>query len=125
MPVKVSQCCCHHCWNILQTTSLCSHPLFGLQKRSTSIDERQWMHFFRCGEIQFHIFASSVLPHQTSFCWTAPLLPPVIQNQNMMKYWWEGSTSTTIPSTSGFDVLGQCEKIGGITFGALHVNAKA
>ena len=32
-------CCC--CWNARSTASLCSHPLFGLQKHSASISECQ------------------------------------------------------------------------------------
>jgi len=35
-----------------------------------------------------------------------------------MKYWQEGSTSTAIPPTPTSDILGQHNKIGGITFGA-------
>jgi len=34
-----------------------------------------------------------------------------------MEYWWEGSTSTAISPTSASDVVGQRNKIGGITFG--------
>ena len=33
-------------WNTPATTSLCSHPLFGLNKHSPSIDECQWVQFF-------------------------------------------------------------------------------
>jgi len=41
-----------------------------------------------------------------------------------MEYCQEGSTSTFIPPTSTFDVVGQHNKIGGIIFGAalLHCN---
>jgi len=35
-----------------------------------------------------------------------------------MKYWWEGSACTDIPPTSASDVVGEYNKIGGITFGA-------
>mgnify|MGYP001853016420 CR=1 FL=1 len=35
-----------------------------------------------------------------------------------MEYWWEGSTSTAIPQTFTSDVVGQYNKIGGITFRA-------
>jgi len=34
------------------------------------------------------------------------LLPSVIQQQHVMEYWWEGSTSTAIPPTSTSDVVG-------------------
>jgi len=35
-----------------------------------------------------------------------------------MEYWREGSASVRIPPTSTSDVVGQHNKIGGITFGA-------
>jgi len=35
-----------------------------------------------------------------------------------MEYWWEGSAFGAIPSTFVSEGLGQCSKIGGITFGA-------
>ena len=34
---------------------------------------------------------------------------------NVMGYWWEGSTSTAITPTSASDIVGQYNKIGGIT----------
>ena len=39
----LSSCHCHHYLNVLPTTLLCSHPLFGLHKCSESIDESQWV----------------------------------------------------------------------------------
>jgi len=114
-------CCYCHCWNTSATISLCSHPLFGLQKCSASIDKCQWVHFFWHGGIQFHTFASYVLPSQTPLCHTALFLPSVSWQQNVMEYQWEGSTSTAIPPTSIPNVLGQHNKIGGITFGAILI----
>jgi len=35
--------------------------------------------------------------------------------------WWESSTSTARPPTSYFDIVGQHNNIGGITFGAALV----
>ena len=58
------------------------------------------------------------LPCQMVFCQTAPLLPSVAQQQNVMGDWWEGSTFTVVPSKSTSDTVGQHNKIGGITFGA-------
>jgi len=61
---------------------------------------------------------------------TAPLLPSVARQQNVMEYWWEGSASTDIPPSSTFDVMGQHNKTGGITFRAalillqVHVSKK-
>jgi len=40
-----------------------------------------------------------------------------------MEYWWEGSTSTAILPTGASDVMGQRNKIGGITFGAALVES--
>jgi len=90
-------CCCHHCWNAPPTTSLCSHPLFGLHKCSASVNECQCVQFFLCRGIQWHTFASYVLPCQTPFCQTAPLLPSATWQRHVMKYWWEGSASTSCP----------------------------
>ena len=108
-------CCCHHCWNTPPTASLCSRPLVGLHKCSTSIDECQWVpFFFSHGGIQWHTFASYALPCQMPSCQTAPLLPSVIQLQHVTGYWWEGSTSTAIPPASASDVVSQYHKTGGI-----------
>jgi len=38
-----------------------------------------------------------------------------------MKYWWEVPVSTAVPPMSTFDVLGQHEKTGSITFRAVLV----
>ena len=52
------------------------------------------------------------------FCQTAPLLPSVTQQQNVMEYWWEGSTSTAIAPTFASGVIGQYHKTESITFEA-------
>ena len=109
--------CCHHCWNTPPSPSLCSHLLFGLHKCSASIDECQWVPFFLHEGMQWHNFAPSTLPCQTSFCQTTPLLPSVTEQQHGMGYWWEGSASTATSPTSASDVMGQHNKIRGITFG--------
>jgi len=70
-------------------------------------------------------FASYALPLQTSFCQTAPLLPSVTQQQHVMEYWWEGSISTATLPISTSDIMGQKNKIGGITSrGALIIHEK-
>ena len=66
------------------------------------------------GGIQWHTFASSALPCQTPFCQTAPLLLSVTQQQHVIGYWWEGSTS---PTSADIDFMGKHNKIG-ITFRA-------
>jgi len=80
------------------------------------------MQFFSHGGIRLHIFASYTLPHQMSFCQTAPLLPSVTQQQNLTEYWQEGSTSIALPQTSDPDITGQNTKTGGIIFGAALVH---
>ena len=47
--------------------------------------------------VQWHTFSSYTLPYQMPFCQSAPLLPSVTWQQNVMGYWWEGSTSTAVP----------------------------
>ena len=42
--------------------------------------------------------------------------------QNVMEYYWEGSLFTAIPPTSAFEVVGQHNKIRGITFRAALVS---
>ena len=112
----LSQRCCH-CGSAPCTTFLCSCPLFGLHKRSASANECQWVPFFPHEGIQWHTSVSYVLPCQMPFCQTAPLLPSVTVKQNVLEYWWEGSSSTAIPPFAS-DVACQHNKTGGITFGA-------
>jgi len=52
----------------------------------------------------------------------ASLLPSVAWQQHVAKYWWEGSASTAIPLASSSYIVGQHNKIGGITFGAVIVD---
>ena len=113
----MTHCRCHYCWDAPPTTSLCSHPLLGLHKRSPSVKECQWLAFILHRGIQWHSFASCALPCQTPFWRTAPLLPSFTQQQNVMGCWWEGSASTVLLPTSTSDVMGQHRNIGGITFG--------
>ena len=42
-----------------------------------------------------------------------------------MEHQWEGSTSAAIPPTPASDVVGQYNKVGGITFGAAYCSQKA
>jgi len=100
------------------TTSLCSFPLFGLHQHSTTIKDSQWVPFFPHEGIQLHVFTSYALPCQLPFCQTAPLLPPVAQQQTVTEYSWDGSTSTVVLPTPASDVMGWHHKIGGSTFGA-------
>jgi len=62
----------------------------------------------------------SILPCQIPFCQTVHL-PSVTRQQNVTKYWWEGSNSAVIPTTFTSDIVSQHNKIGGITFKAALV----
>jgi len=68
------------------TTSLCSHPLFGLHKHSTGINECQWVQFFPHGGIQWNTFFLYAHPCQTPFCQTAPPRPSIADQQNVAEY---------------------------------------
>ena len=81
-------------------------------------------HVFHRDKIKFHIFASDALPYQMPFCQTAPLLQSVAQQQNVIEYWWEGITPSVITPTSASNVIGQCNKIGDIIFGAALVSCR-
>lgn len=118
--VEVTHCHCLHSWNAPPTALFCSRPLTDLHKQSRSINVCQWVPLFPHGWIQWHTFISYTLPCQTSFCKTPPLLPSVVQPQNELECWWEGSNSTAILPTFTSDHTSQ-RKIGGITFGAAHV----
>jgi len=65
--------------------------------------------------IQWHTFVSYILPCQILLCQPAPLPPSVTQQHNVMEYWWEGSASAAIPPASACTVVGQQDKIGGVT----------
>jgi len=109
----------------LHTTSLCCHSLFGLHKCSASIDEWQWAQCFLHEGNQAPPFAPYTLPCQMPLRQSVPLLPSVAQQQNVMEYGWEGSTSTAISPPSASDVVSQHNKIGGVTFGAALIEGKA
>jgi len=47
---------------------------------------------------------------------TAPLLLSVTQQKHVMEYWWEDSISSAISPTFVSDVVGQQNKVGGITY---------
>ena len=83
------------------------------------VDESQGVQLVPRGEIQFYTFATYTLLCQMPFCQAAPLLPSATQQQNVVEYWWEGSTSTAVPPTSTSDVTGQHNKRRGTIFGAL------
>ena len=65
--------------------------------------------------------SSYTLPCQMSFCQIVLLLSSVTRQQNVMEYLWEGSIATDLPSPSTSDVVGQHNKIEGITFRAALV----
>ena len=81
--------------------------------------------FFPHGGIQWHRSNLHALPCQIPFCQAAPLLQSVTWLQNVMKYHWEGSTSTVMWPAYTSDIMGQHNKIAGITFGALVEHSAA
>jgi len=100
-------------------TSLCSHPLFGLHKHSVCVPIDVMNNFFLNGKTSLVHMHFSV---RCYFCQTAPLLPPFTWQQNITECWWKDLT--TIKSMSASDVMGQHNKIEGITFRATLVVAK-
>ena len=62
-----------------------------------------------------------ILTCQIPFCLTGPLLPSDTQLQNVTEYWWEVSNSSAIPPASASNIISQCNKIGGTTFGGPFV----
>jgi len=99
-----------HCHNAPLNTTLCSHPLFGLQKHLVSVNG---CHFFfliwRNSDPHFcliHFYISDTI---VSDCPSAATCHTETKcNGN----WWEGSTFTTIPPTSTSNFMGQRNKIG-------------
>jgi len=51
-----------------------------------------------------------------------PLCCHLPHGNDVMEYWWEGSTCTAIPPPSASDMVGQHHNIGGITFGAAFIH---
>ena len=113
--VPLLKCTTHHLTVLTSTLQL---EDVGLHKHSASGDECQSAIFFLHGGIQLLTFASYTLLSQMPFCRPALLLPSVTQQQNVLGYWQEGSTSAATPPTSTSDIMGQHNKTGGITFGA-------
>jgi len=99
---------------ILNHTTHRLHPQFGLHKCTARIYESRCVPFFLHGGIWF--FASYALLWRMPFCQPACLLSHVTWQQN--EYWWKGSASTSIPTTSTSYVVGQHNEIGGVTFRA-------
>ena len=131
-PVEVT-----HCFTAATMVSLlgkcCLYsPVFGVLtdtvwspesiQHSASINEYQCIPFLPHGGIQWHAFASYELPHQMAFSPTAPLLPSVAWQQNVMGYCQKGSTSTAVSTTSASEAVSQ-DKIWGITFEAALITS--
>ena len=105
------KCTTHHLtvftytvWS-LETFSKCQRVLVGTI-------------FSTCRKPTSHLYT---LRCHVPFCHIVPLLPSVMQQLNIMGYWWDDSTSTAIPPPSASDVLGQHSNIGGITFSTAFI----
>ena len=79
--------------------TLCSHSLFGLHKCSQVLMNISGCHFF-CMEELSSTPLHHTLPGQMPLCQPASLLSSVTQQENVMEYCQESSTSTAIPPTS-------------------------
>ena len=113
-----------HCFTVFHhPPPHCAHIrcLVCINVQQGLMNECQWVQFFLHRGVHLHPFASYALPCQIPFCQTAPLLPSVTWQQNGTECWLEGSTSAAIPPTSTSVVMGQHNKIGGITFRAALV----
>ena len=115
-------CISHHyprCWNT-PPTAHCAHIhcSVSISVQQASMNVSGCHSVFPHGGTQWHTFASFTFPCQTPFCQTASLLPSVTWQQNVMGYWWEGSSSTAIPPMSTSDAAVQRRKIGGTAFWA-------
>ena len=107
----MTHCHCHHCWN---APPHCAHihcwVSINVQQVSTNV--HGW-HFSAGGDSVTCLCFICTCIYQT-----APLLPSVTWQQNVMGYWWEGSSSTAIPPMSTSDAAVQRRKIGGTAFWA-------
>ena len=83
-----------------------------------NVSERNFLSY---GGIPLHTLPSYTPLCQTPFCQTAPLLPSVTQQQNLVGCWWESSASAAIPPASLSNALSQYHKTGGITLRATHI----
>jgi len=110
-PSPLLKCTTHH------LTVL--HPLFGLYKQSASIGECQWVHFFPHGGIRFHPFASYELPCQIRSV-RLPLCCHLSHSYNMS--WHTGGKVQPLLPFYQHDIMGQHNRMEGITFRAAHVN---
>jgi hypothetical protein len=91
-------------------------PMFGLHKRSASVDEYKRVQFFPHGGTQRHTSDSYALLCQTPFCQIAPL-PLSLGNKGYKLLAGRFNLYCHMPA-SAFNVVAQHNKIGDITFGA-------
>ena len=70
-------------------SSHCPHIrcLLFINIQQASTDECQWVKYFLQGRIQLHVhFAACIFPCQTPFSQIVPLLPTVLQQQNLNQH---------------------------------------
>ena len=105
--------------SLLKCSTCCLTVLTSTGLSPLTFSKHQWISMgviFPHVETQRYTFVSKTLPCQAPVCKAAPLLPSVTQQQSVMEYWWEGSTSTVIPPMLISDLVGQQNKLGGIKF---------
>ena len=91
--------CATHCHTVLTSILLTSNTQQALMKviHMEEFSDTPFLHT--------HV-SDAILSDCSSVKW----------QQNVMEYWWGGSTSTAIPQMSESNVMGQHNKIGGIYF---------
>ena len=116
-PVEVT-CCCH-CWNTPPTTSLCSHPLFGLP---SVFNKCKWMSVsaittdFLHAETRFYFICTSTLGAVLSDCPSAAICH-ICHTATKWNRILAGRFNLYCSTTDiASDVMGQLNEIGGITF---------
>jgi len=76
-------------------------------------------HFLHMEEFN-DTFASYLLSRMTPFFQAFP--SSVVHKQNVKENWCKGTAPTALPLTIASEVMGQCNKKGGITFRAALVD---
>ena len=113
-----SHSCCHW-WNAPPTTSLRSHPLFGLQRHSASTDERQRVHFFSIWRNSATNLCFICTFMSDPLCQTAPLLSSVTWQQRVRGHWWK--VQHLLPYHQHLTMMSWTNIVGDITFGAAFI----
>ena len=112
--------------SVLKGTTHCLTVLTSTVWSPSVFNKCQWVPFFLNGGIQWHTFASWAPPCQMPLCQTAPLLPSVTQQQNVTGILvGRFGLCCLFHQHLPLDVMGQQNKIGGITFRMTYIFQKS